>query len=103
MPGFRLLLICIFTLVLADASPAGGVDLDQDGVNDVSDNCLNIANQNQRDTDMDGFGNACDPDLNNDGIVNPADLSVIRFFFGAPGPSGSLAGPITPRHNRAVR
>lgn len=40
------------------------------------DNCLDIANENQRDTDNDGFGNLCDPDLNNDNIVNFADISL---------------------------
>ena len=34
----------------------------------------------QRDTDGDGFGNICDPDLNNDGIINFGDL--VRFQSG---------------------
>ena len=29
-----------------------------------------MANPDQRDTNGDGFGNACDADLNNDNIVN---------------------------------
>jgi uncharacterized protein (TIGR03790 family) len=44
-------------------------DADGDGVPNASDNCRSLANANQRDTDGDGYGNLCDPDLNNDGIV----------------------------------
>ncbi|MFK8016472.1 MAG: beta strand repeat-containing protein [Gammaproteobacteria bacterium] len=65
---------------------AGGGDVDADGVNDDDDNCLNIANVNQIDTDNDGFGNACDGDLNNDGATNIGDLALVRVaFFSTPG------------------
>ncbi len=30
----------------------------------------------------DGFGNACDADLNNDDIVNFADLAIFKSVFG---------------------
>ncbi len=91
-------------------------DLDGDGIDDSLDNCLNIANLQQRDSDFDGIGNVCDADLNNDcainfldlammtsvffgfdpdadlngdGNVNFLDLSIMTTsFFGAPGPSG---------------
>jgi uncharacterized protein (TIGR03790 family) len=46
-----------------------GNDADGDGVPDASDNCIFVPNADQRDTDGDGYGNACDPDVNNDGIV----------------------------------
>jgi len=46
------------------------------------DNCVGISNPDQRDTDGDGFGNRCDPDLNNDGIVNFADLAEFKKVFG---------------------
>jgi len=46
-----------------------GNDIDGDGVPNASDNCLDLPNANQRDTDGDGYGNLCDADLNNDGIV----------------------------------
>ncbi|MFK7885234.1 MAG: thrombospondin type 3 repeat-containing protein [Gammaproteobacteria bacterium] len=90
-------------------------DADGDGVDDGVDNCTERVNSEQTDTDGDGFGNACDPDLNNDGIVNFVDLGQLRqrffttdadadfnndgvvnfmdlgvmraFFFGPPGPS----------------
>lgn len=56
-------------------------DADQDTVQDIVDNCTLVPNVDQRDTDEDGFGNACDPDLNNDGIVNAADVGELRSAF----------------------
>ncbi len=44
-------------------------DLDGDGVPDAADNCLAQANPAQRDSDTDGYGNRCDPDVDNDGVV----------------------------------
>jgi hypothetical protein len=58
------------------------LDTDQDGVQDSQDNCINIANPDQRDTDGDGYGNLCDGDLNNDGNVSVGDLQVFRTRFG---------------------
>ena len=40
---------------------------DLDGAMDATDNCLETPNPGQLDADGDGFGNACDADLNNDG------------------------------------
>jgi Thrombospondin type 3 repeat len=61
---------------------ACGADADADSIDDVADNCLNTANANQRDTNGDGYGNLCDGDLDNNGIVNTLDLSVLRAAFG---------------------
>jgi uncharacterized protein (TIGR03790 family) len=57
--------------LLRVASPAGPDpdDLDGDGVPSRRDNCRDIPNARQRDTDADGFGNLCDPDVDNDGTV----------------------------------
>jgi RHS repeat-associated protein len=57
-------------------------DTDGDGVADIRDNAILVANANQRDTDGDGYGNIVDPDLNNDMIINLDDLSLMkqRFF-----------------------
>lgn len=95
------------------------VDSDGDGVPDDADNCTEVANADQRDTNGDLFGNACDADLDNDGVVNVTDLGILRSvffsadadadfngdgvvsvidlgimrvsFFGSPGPSGLVA------------
>jgi hypothetical protein len=56
-------------------------DADGDHILDDSDNCTLIANSGQRDTDHDGFGNRCDPDLNNDGVVEYADLQMLSSLF----------------------
>jgi hypothetical protein len=37
------------------------LDVDEDGVLDSDDNCIDIANPNQADIDFDGAGDACDP------------------------------------------
>lgn len=92
-------------------------DTDGDGVIDMLDNCTNVQNPAQTDTNGDNYGNACDPDLDNNGIVNTSDLGIFRaaffsqgvtdtdfnadgvtntvdlgvmkdFFFSVPGPSG---------------
>lgn len=60
---------------------SSNTDLDQDGIVDTVDNCQRLANIDQRDTDGDGFGNACDADLNNDCIVNVSDLGLLRSAF----------------------
>lgn len=61
--------------------PLGNLDSDQDGVIDALDNCLVDANPDQVDSNNDGFGNVCDPDINNDCIVNNQDLGLIRQVF----------------------
>ena len=44
-------------------------DADGDGVPDASDDCIFVPNPDQRDTDGDGYGNLCDPDFDNNGLV----------------------------------
>jgi len=56
-------------------------DSDLDGIADHLDNCINISNVSQLDTDADGYGNFCDADLNNDGIVNAIDLGLFKQAF----------------------
>ncbi len=53
-------------------------DLDEDGWADIIDNCSEVANADQRDTDGDNYGNMCDADFDNDGVVSTPDLVVFR-------------------------
>ncbi len=59
------------------------VDTDGDGVRDAADNCIQQANPNQADTDADGIGDSCElvADLNGDGVVNAADLAILKQNF----------------------
>jgi Peptidase family C25/Dockerin type I domain/Thrombospondin type 3 repeat len=62
-------------------------DKDRDGIPDSRDNCVLVANADQRDSDGDGYGDACDADANNDGIVNSVDLAMVKAAFGGRGPN----------------
>ena len=71
-------------LFVAGTSGAGpGADADGDGVQDILDNCVNVANGNQRDTDDDGLGSVCDADYNNNNVVDLPDFSQLRAAFGS--------------------
>jgi Dockerin type I domain/Thrombospondin type 3 repeat len=58
-------------------------DTDKDGIPDYADNCTLVPNPDQLDSDGDGYGNACDADLNNDGKVNSLDLGLFKRAFGS--------------------
>ncbi|MCZ2400844.1 MAG: thrombospondin type 3 repeat-containing protein [Phycisphaerae bacterium] len=48
-------------------------DEDRDGVPDARDNCPCAANPKQRDFDLDGLGDVCDQDDDNDAIPDRLD------------------------------
>jgi len=48
-------------------------DADGDGVCDRADNCPQCANPSQSDFDLDGLGDPCDPDDDNDGDPDRTD------------------------------
>ena len=55
-------------MTTAEPVPRAPPDQDGDGVPDARDNCRDIPNPDQRDTDGDGFGNLCDADVDGDGL-----------------------------------
>lgn len=48
-------------------------DNDGDTISNQVDNCIDIANENQLDTDGDGLGDVCDDDDDNDGVLDMDD------------------------------
>ena len=49
-------------------------DSDSDNVGDNTDNCINAANFDQSDIDSDTLGDACDADMDGDGVFNVVEL-----------------------------
>jgi len=49
------------------------VFVDEDSVESGVDNCPGVTNPGQEDYDNDSLGDACDPDIDNDGILNEQD------------------------------
>jgi hypothetical protein len=54
------------------------LDSDSDGIPDTSDNCIEVPNGGQLDTDGDDYGNACDCDFDQNLACSIADFSVFR-------------------------
>jgi len=59
-------------------------DTDGDGVVNSLDNCIEVSNASQCDSDGDGYGNRCDGDLTNNGFTNAQDTVVLRGQLGKP-------------------
>ncbi|MFK7886825.1 MAG: hypothetical protein AB8G16_08160 [Gammaproteobacteria bacterium] len=77
---------------IESGSGFGFMDSDADEYTDDFDNCSAVANKGQRDTDGDGFGNACDADLNNDGTIDVQDLGMLRSVFFTTNPDADFNG-----------
>ena len=60
------------------------LDTSGDGVGDLIDNCPFEENPDQADLDDDAWGDACDPDIDGDGIPNALDHLVIDDDNGEP-------------------
>ncbi|MBT8136191.1 MAG: thrombospondin type 3 repeat-containing protein [Gammaproteobacteria bacterium] len=67
-------------------------DYDLDGYPDEADNCPEHSNPDQANTDDDAFGNRCDPDFDQSGIVDVADLTIMRQYFLTATPNMDLDG-----------
>ena len=77
----------VFVFVLAAAAlfilyPVSARGDDGDGIDDDADNCLGLANPEQRDSDEDGYGNACDADVDGDGLVTTSWGQTYRSIPG---------------------
>jgi len=61
------------TIQVISLTVVTGQDSDSDGVPDDLDNCPAVYNPDQVDTDLDGFGDACDGDDDGDGVLDTED------------------------------
>jgi hypothetical protein len=78
----RLDVVAVYGPVPLDEDLPQG-DADMDGRPDVVDDCTLVPNFAQIDADGDGFGNACDADIDNDRIVTDADVTAVLDCEGA--------------------
>lgn len=83
--------LCFCAAAAAQTAPTL-TDTDRDGVPDLLDNCVQVANPDQRDSNGNGSGDRCDGDVNGDGLVNAVDLAALRQQFGQTGGSADLNG-----------
>jgi hypothetical protein len=77
--------VATFAFLFAVGTSGAGPDADDDGdgLQNNQDNCDQKVNVLQTDSDQDGYGNACDGDYTNDGIVGGPDFTVFAGAFNA--------------------
>ena len=79
--GFAASLLFLTAISISVSRAAPG-DLDDDGVPDDVDNCIERVNPGQVDVDQDGFGNRCDGDFDNDGAAGVGDIGLYLAVWG---------------------
>ena len=57
-------------------------DTDGDTIQDINDNCSDVLNPGQVDSDVDDCGNVCDADWDNSGVVGFSDFGAFAIAFG---------------------
>ena len=79
-----------FLFVVGTSGAGTDADSDGDGFQNNVDNCSEASNASQTDTDNDGYGNACDGDFSQDGIVGGPDFATFAtaFLAGTEGATG---------------
>jgi hypothetical protein len=71
-----------------NAGDAGPIDEDDtDGIPDPVDNCVLVPNADQGDSDLDGYGNPCDSDYDNNALVAGGDFLTFQTDFNTSAPT----------------
>jgi len=72
---FLVLITCVSVNCSDDEVAINNVILDNDGdtISNQIDNCIDVSNQDQLDTDSDGIGDVCDSDDDGDGVLDTVD------------------------------
>ena len=63
-----------------------------DFVGDSCDNCLEVPNGDQFDSNQDGYGSVCDADLDNNGYTGLSDYGLFLQTYGS-GPGSEQYNP----------
>ena len=63
----------LWMFFVAKISEEEVVDSDGDTIPNATDNCPTTANSNQADFDNDSLGDVCDPDDDNDGLLDTVE------------------------------
>lgn len=83
---------CNWDVRLSTTGDVTFTDFVTSGDADEGDNCTLVANPDQRDTNGDGFGNICDADLDNSGVVNFGYLALFKAAFLTADPHADFDG-----------
>ena len=81
-----------YTCVPPGSGVRMGLDRDRDVLFDGVDNCPNISNPLQQNFDGDALGNACDPDDDNDGLLDVVETNTGVFVS----PTDTGTNPLNP-------